>query len=86
MGVEMPWEHCGESINEDHFRCPECGVSKGAWTIQVDQTRLFALGRGAWKGDVEAQVQALESAGEKGIPFCQKCEQVEPAEDADSAS
>lgn len=68
----MPWQHCGARVLDDQ-RCPTCGVSKGAWTLKFDATRLFVLS-GPWEGDPEAQAAALTAAAHVGAPFCEKCE------------
>lgn len=40
----MPWEHCGAEILDDQL-CPSCGVSKDAWTIEWNATRVFKVQR-----------------------------------------
>jgi hypothetical protein len=57
----------------DDQRCPSCGISKPAWTVRMDRTRLFALGK-EWDGDPDSQVPVLLAASELGTPFCEKCE------------
>jgi len=41
----MPWVHCGESISDTNTTCPACGVSKAAWTVELEVTRSFTVRR-----------------------------------------
>lgn len=41
----MPWDHCDVEFILDDEPCPRCGVAKGAWTVQVEQTRTLRIGR-----------------------------------------
>ena len=38
----MPWEHCGLFVLDDE-PCPGCGITKAAWTIEIEKTRVFQL-------------------------------------------
>lgn len=80
----MPWEHCGKQVSDDQ-RCPECGVSKAAWTVKLDRTRLFTLSR-PWEGDAAAQADTLKRAAQDGTPFCEKCEKARQEAEAAAAS
>lgn len=71
----MPWNHCGSTIYDDDLRCPHCGISKPAWTLKLDRTRLLKLSGQKFEGDVEAQVATLTEAAAAGTPFCEKCMQ-----------
>jgi hypothetical protein len=41
----MPWKHCEHKFILDDEDCPTCGISKEAWTLEIDQTRLFQISR-----------------------------------------
>lgn len=41
----MPWMHCGESLSDTDSSCPACGVSKTAWTVELEVTRSFTVRR-----------------------------------------
>jgi hypothetical protein len=71
----MPWSHCGDTIMDDSDRCPRCGISKPAWTLKVDRTRLLKLSGQRFEGDALAQVESLKEAAKDGKPFCEKCQQ-----------
>ena len=79
----MPWEHCGRSMNDDTSRCADCGISKGAWTVKLDQTRLLQIGRVGAR-DADAQVAVLKSAADQGVPFCEECEKARRAQQANA--
>lgn len=57
----MPWSHCDIDFILDDEGCPACGISKAEWTVQVEHTRLFVVGRSTW---IE-----LELADEEGRPL-----------------
>jgi hypothetical protein len=38
----MPWEHCGWTVLDDQV-CPDCGLDKEGWTIQLNRTRQFVI-------------------------------------------
>jgi hypothetical protein len=67
----MPWAHCGRQLPDD-VPCPTCGQRKPSWTLRLNQTRVFALGKRS-DGDDAAQVAVLEEAARGGVPFCEKC-------------
>lgn len=58
----MPWAHCGLEFILDDEPCPTCGVDKVDWTVQVDKTRTFVVGRGA-KRDPWLDVALRDAAG-----------------------
>jgi hypothetical protein len=70
-GFLMPWQHCNNSISDDS-RCPSCGANKAAWTLKLDSTRLFTLGK-TWDGD-PSQAQVLKAAAQAGAAVCEQCE------------
>jgi hypothetical protein len=41
----MPWEHCDNDGILDDQSCPACGITKEAWTLQIDVTRNFTVKR-----------------------------------------
>jgi hypothetical protein len=41
----MPWDHCDVEFVLDDEACPKCGVTKDAWTVQVEKTRHLVIGR-----------------------------------------
>lgn len=41
----MPWDHCNVEFILDDERCPECGLEKANWTVQVDRTRELRIRR-----------------------------------------
>ena len=76
----MPWEHCGQSVGDDIKTCPECGSKKDSWTMRFDTERVFQLGS---KDD--AQADALTSASDEGLPFCEECENAAEEQEAEAA-
>lgn len=40
----MPWQHCEQEVLDDS-PCPECGVTKDAWTVEFEATRTFVVHR-----------------------------------------
>jgi hypothetical protein len=42
----MGWTHCDAAVNDDEV-CPVCGIAKAAWTVQLEATRTFTIGRRA---------------------------------------
>ncbi|RMG17057.1 MAG: hypothetical protein D6731_04785 [Planctomycetota bacterium] len=79
----MPWQHCGRTMMDDEV-CRTCGISKPKWTLKLDRTRLFALGK-RHEGDELLQAEALREAAKNGAPFCEKCEEYERARQAEQA-
>lgn len=42
----MPWPHCEHPAINDDLACPTCGMTKAEWSIKVEVTRVFRLGKG----------------------------------------
>lgn len=42
----MPWPHCEHPAISDDKACPTCGMTKAEWSIKVEVTRVFRLGKG----------------------------------------
>jgi hypothetical protein len=40
----MPWDHCEVEFILDDEPCPSCGLTKAAWSVQIDKTREFVVG------------------------------------------
>ena len=84
----MPWDHCGQTVMDDQ-RCPECGISKDAWTIKLDKTRLFQLSATPYEGDADAHFLLGRAAAAGGLSgeaarFYRRTLDLLPAWEADS--
>lgn len=50
----MPWDCCGAALPDSTPRCPACGKGKQRWTLRLNATKRFVLGKQAEDWDIEA--------------------------------
>jgi hypothetical protein len=76
----MPWHHCGQRLLDNHRVCPTCGAAKQSWTTRIKGTKVLAIGE-RFRGDGDAQADALLAAADSSAPFCEECERAEQGPD-----
>jgi hypothetical protein len=52
----MPWNCCGNDLDDRQRECPQCGAPKRSWTIRYKATRHFVIPKRKPKGKTEVFV------------------------------